>query len=418
MNILVIGGGGREHAIVWKLAQSPKVKKIYCAPGNGGISSIAECVNIKATDLDGIVNWTKNNPVDLVVVAPDDPLSMGMVDRLQEEGVRAFGPNKKAAYIEASKVFSKNLMKKYNIPTAKYEVFEEPIKAKEYLRTCSFPIVIKAEGLALGKGVIIAQDLHEAFGAVDEIMVEKKFGESGAKVVIEEFMVGQEVSILSFTDGKTLIPMVSAQDHKRIFDNDRGPNTGGMGVFSPSRIYTKEIADYCMKNIFLPTIRAMEKEGRKFKGVLYFGLMITMDGPKVVEYNARFGDPETQAVLPRLKTDLIDIFEAIIDEKLDKINIEWNEGGSACVVMASGGYPGSYQTGYEVTGINEAEKLGCIVFNAGTKLNGDRLITAGGRVLGVTGVGQVLDSAIKKAYEGVARIKFRDAYYRTDIGQK
>lgn len=418
MKILVIGGGGREHAIVWKLAQSPKVSKIYCAPGNGGIASLAECVDVKATDLDGIANWVKNNPVDLVVVAPDDPLAMGMVDRLQAEGIRAFGPDKKAAYIEASKVFSKDLMKKYNIPTAKYEIFEEPDKAKEYLKTCTFPTVIKAEGLALGKGVIIAQDLQSAIDAVDEIMVAKRFGQSGSRIVIEEFMVGQEVSMVTFTDGNVVVPMVSAQDHKRVFDNDEGPNTGGMGVFSPSRIYTKEVADYCMGKIFIPTIQAMEKEGRKFKGILYFGLMITKDGPKVVEYNARFGDPETQAVLPRLKTDLIDIFDAIMDEKLDKLDIEWYEGGSACVVMASGGYPGDYKTGYEITGIEQAEKTGCIVFSAGTKLNDEKLVTAGGRVLGVTAIGENLDKALEKAYAGVKKIHFEKAHYRKDIGIK
>jgi len=418
MNVLVIGGGGREHAIIWKIAQSPKVEKIFCTPGNGGIASLAECVNIKATDLDGIVQWAKNNPVDLVMVAPDDPLAMGLVDRLQAEGIRTFGPNKKAAYIEASKVFSKDLMKKYNIPTAKYEVFEEPEKAKEYLKTCSFPIVVKAEGLALGKGVIIAQNLQEAFSAVDEIMVDKRYGESGSRIVIEEFMTGQEVSMVCFTDGKTLIPMVSAQDHKRVFDNDKGPNTGGMGVFSPSRIYTKDIADYCMENIFLPTIQAMEKEGRKFKGILYFGLMITKDGPKVLEYNARFGDPETQAVLPRLKTDLLDIFNAIIDERLDQLDIQWHEGGSACVVMASGGYPGDYQTGFEITGIEQAEELGCIVFSAGTKLNDGKLVTAGGRALGVTAIGESLGEALEKAYAGVKKIHFKDVHYRNDIGRK
>jgi len=418
MNILVVGGGGREHAIVWKIAQSQKVKNIYCVPGNGGIAGIAECVNIKATDLDGIVQWAKNNPVDLVVVGPDDPLAMGLVDKLEDAGIRAFGANKRAAYLEASKVFSKDLMKKYNIPTAKYEVFEEPQKAKEYLKTCSFPTVVKAEGLALGKGVIIAQNLQEALSAVDEIMVEKKFGESGSRVVIEEFLIGQEVSMVSFTDGKTVVPMVSAQDHKRVFDNDQGPNTGGMGVFSPSRIYTKEIDEYCMKNIFIPTIRAMEKEDRKFKGILYFGLMITKDGPKVLEYNARFGDPETQAVLPRLKTDLIDIMEAIIDDKLDKINIEWHEGGSACVVMASGGYPGDYQTGYEIEGIKQAEELGCMVFNAGTKLDEGKLVTAGGRVLGVTAIGENLDKALEKAYAGVEKVCFEGKHFRRDIGRK
>ncbi|MGE5330108.1 MAG: phosphoribosylamine--glycine ligase [Deltaproteobacteria bacterium] len=418
MKILVIGGGGREHAIVWKLAQSPKVSKIFCAPGNGGIASLAECINIKATDLDGIVGWAKNNPVDLVVVAPDDPLAMGMVDELEKAGIKAFGNNKRAAYIEASKVFSKDLMKKYNIPTAKYEVFEEPQKAKEYLKTCSFPTVVKAEGLALGKGVIIAQDLQEAFSAVDEIMTEKKFGESGSRIVIEEFLIGQEVSMVSFTDGKTIIPMVSAQDHKRVYDNDQGPNTGGMGVFAPSRIYTKEIADYCMEHIYIPTIKAMEAENRKLKGILYFGLMFTKDGPKVLEYNARFGDPETQAVLPMLKTDLIDIFEAIIDERLDKIDIEWHEGGSACVVMASGGYPGEYKNGYEITGIKQAEELDCIVFSAGTRLDEGKLVTAGGRVLGVTAIGESLDKALEKAYAGVEKIHFEGAHFRRDIGKK
>lgn len=418
MKVLVVGGGGREHTLVWKIAQSPRVSKIYCAPGNGGISSVAECVNIKATDLNGIVEFAKEKKIDLTVVGPDDPLAMGLVDMLETAGIKTFGPSKKAAELEASKVFSKNLMRKYNIPTAGYEVFENPVEAKRYLERSQYPIVVKAEGLALGKGVIIAQDFGQAAKAIDDIMVDRVFGDAGNRVVIEEFMQGPEVSILAFTDGKTVVPMVSSQDHKRVFDHDKGPNTGGMGTFTPSRIYTQELAEQCMEIIYLPTIRAMESEGRKFKGVLYFGLMITKDGPKVLEYNARFGDPETQVVIPRLKTDIIDIFEAVIEERLDKTNIEWHPGGAACVVMASGGYPGKYETGCEISGIDEAEKLGCMVFHAGTKIEDGKLVTDGGRVLGVTALGKDLDEAIKKAYEGVEKVKFKDAHYRKDIGIK
>lgn len=418
MKVLVVGGGGREHTLVWKIAQSPKVSKIYCAPGNGGISKLAECMDIKATDLSALVNFAKQNEIDLVVVGPDDPLAMGLVDMMEAQGIKTFGPGKKAAEIEASKVFSKNLMKKYNIPTANYEVFEDASAAKEYLEKSSFPLVIKAEGLALGKGVIIALELEQALKAIDEIMIDRAFGDAGSRVVVEEFLQGQEVSILAFTDGNTVVPMVSSQDHKRIFDNDQGPNTGGMGTFSPSRIYSKDLAEECMERIFLPTIRAMEAEGRKFKGILYFGLMITKDGPKILEYNARFGDPETQVVIPRLKTDIIDIFEAVIEERLDKINIEWYPGGAACVVMASGGYPGKYNTGYEISGIEKTESLGCMVFHAGTKMDGDKLVTAGGRVLGVTALGKDLDEAIKKAYDGVEKIGFEGTHYRKDIGIK
>ena len=419
MKILVVGSGGREHALVWKIAQSPLVDKIYCAPGNGGISSIAECVPIKAMDIEKVVQFSLDKSLDMVVVAPDDPLAAGMVDALEEAGIRAFGPKKKAAIIEGSKSFSKALMKKYGIPTAEYEVFDNSKDAVEYLKNSKYPIVVKADGLALGKGVVIAQNFEEARDAVNSIMEEKIFGASGDKVVIEEFLTGQEVSVLSFTDGKTVVPMVSSQDHKRALDNDQGPNTGGMGTFSPSRIYTPEIAEYCMEKIYKPTIEAMSKEGRKFKGVLYFGLILTSDGPKVLEYNARFGDPETQVVLPRLKTDIVEIFNAVIDEELDSIKIEWEDNAAVCVIMASGGYPGKYATGYEITGIQDAESDGdIVVFHAGTKKENGAYFTAGGRVLGVTATAGSLDEAIKKAYQGVGRISFKDMHFRKDIGLK
>ncbi len=419
MKVLVVGGGGREHTIIWKLAQNPKITKLFCAPGNGGISGIAECVPIKAMDLDGIVTFSKENKIDMVVVAPDDPLAAGLVDKLIEAGIRAFGPVKAAAIIEGSKAFSKDLMKKYNIPTAGYMVFDNCPEALQYLDTCVAPIVVKADGLALGKGVIIAQTIQEAQEAVKGMMNDKVFGDAGSRVVIEEFIQGPEVSILAFTDGKTIVPMVSSQDHKRVFDNDQGPNTGGMGTFSPSPLYDKKLADYCMKEIFLPTVEAMNKEGRKFKGVLYFGLMITKDGPKVLEYNARFGDPETQVVLPRLKTDLLDIFEAIIDERLSEINIEWDENAAVCVIAASGGYPGKYSTGLEINGIDQAEANGeTIVFHAGTSCKDGKYYTAGGRVLGVTAVESTMDKAIEKAYAGIAKIQFEGIHYRKDIGRK
>jgi len=419
MKVLIVGGGGREHAIAWKISQSPKVSKLYCAPGNGGIASLAQCVPIKAMDIEGITSFAKSEGIDLVVVAPDDPLAAGMVDALENAGIRAFGPVKAAAEIESSKVFSKNLMKKYGIPTAAYEVFDNADNALEYLRTCSYPTVVKADGLALGKGVIIAGNYDEAEKAVRSIMSDRIFGSAGNRVVIEEFLVGTEVSILAFTDGETLVPMISSQDHKRAMDNDMGPNTGGMGTFSPSRLYTAEINDYCMKNIFMPTIEAMRKEGRRFKGVLYFGLILTADGPKVLEYNARFGDPETQVVLPHLKTDIIDIFEAIIDERLSEINIEWENRSAVCVILASGGYPGKYETGLEITGIDEAEKdPSVIVFHAGTKLEAGKYYTAGGRVLGVTAVADTIDDARAKAYAAVGKIKFEGMHYRRDIGIK
>ena len=419
MKVLLVGGGGREHTIVWKISQSPKVEKIYCAPGNGGIASLAECVNISATDIDGIVKFAKEKAVDLVMVAPDDPLVLGMVDALEKEGIRAFGPRANAAIIEGSKVFSKELMKKYNIPTAGYEVFTDSNAAIEFVKKGTFPTVIKAEGLALGKGVIIAQNEEEAVSGIKEIMEDKKFGESGNRIVIEEFLTGPEVSVLAFTDGKTVKPMVSAQDHKRAYDNDEGLNTGGMGTFSPSRLYDAAKAEECMENIFLPTIKAMSAEGRPFKGVLYFGLMMTQKGVKVIEYNCRFGDPETQVVLPRLKTDLVEIMEAVIDERLDEIEIEWADNAAVCVVMASGGYPSSYKKGYEISGIDAVDALDdLIVFHAGTALSDGKLVTNGGRVLGVTAVGENLDAAIKRAYEGVDKISFTDEFHRSDIGIK
>lgn len=419
MKILVVGGGGREDTIIHNLAKSPLKPELFCAPGNGGISRHATCVDIKATDIDSMVDFAKINKIDLTVVAPDDPLVLGMVDRFEAEGLRAFGPRANAAIIEGSKVFSKNLMKKYHIPTAEYEVFDDCEKALEYVRGTTYPTVVKAEGLALGKGVIIANNREEAENAVREIMEDKAFGEAGNRVVIEEFLTGQEVSVLAFTDGKTLIPMVSAQDHKRAYDGDKGLNTGGMGTFSPSRTYTKEIHEECMKNIFLPTMEAMNKEGRTFKGVLYFGLIMTANGVKVIEYNARFGDPETQVVLPRLKTDLLTIFEAIIDEKLSEISVEWEDNAAVCVVLASGGYPKSYQKGYEISGIEAAEALGDItVFHAGTACRDGKYFTNGGRVLGVTAVGKDLDAAIEQAYRGVREISFRDMHYRKDIGVK
>ncbi len=419
MKVLVVGGGGREHTLVWKISQSPLVEKIYCAPGNGGIANLAECVDIGATDIDKVVKFAEDHAIDLTVVAPDDPLVLGMVDALEAKGLRAFGPNKDAAIIEGSKVFSKDLMKKYGIPTANYEVYEHSKDAIDYLKNVSFPTVVKAEGLALGKGVIIAQNYEEAVDAVNDIMEDKKFGEAGNRVVIEEFLTGPEVSVLSFTDGKTVVPMVSAQDHKRALDNDEGLNTGGMGTFTPSRTYTPEIAEYCMDKIFKPTVEAMNQEGRKFKGVLYFGLMLTADGMKVIEYNARFGDPETQVVLPRLKTDLVEIFNAVIDEKLSEIDVAWEDNAAVCVVTASGGYPVKYEKGYPIEGIDNAETMeGVTVFHAGTKLDGDTVVTAGGRVLGVTALGSNLDEAIKQAYKAVEKISFKDMHFRTDIGIK
>ena len=419
MNILVVGGGGREHAIVRKLKESPKATKLYCAPGNGGIAMDAECVPIKATDVDGIVAFASTHAIDLVVVTPDDPLMLGMVDALEAAGIRAFGPVQKAALIEGSKVFSKDLMKKYGIPTAGYHVFSDPKKALEFIREQdTYPTVIKADGLALGKGVIIAENYAHAKEAIQTIMTDKVFGASGNTVVIEEFLTGPEVSVLCFTDGKTIVPMVSAKDHKRAFDGDLGPNTGGMGTVSDNPFYTKEIADICMERIFKPTIDAMNKEGRPFKGCLFFGLMITKNGPVVIEYNARFGDPETQVVLPRLKSDLVDIFEAVIDEKLDQVPVEWEDCACACVVMASGGYPGKYETGIPIKGLGkDGQSPHATIFHAGTKLVDDKFVTAGGRVLGVTAKGATVQEALDAAYRAVDHIHFDGAHYRKDIGR-
>lgn len=418
MKVLVVGGGGREHAICWKLKQSSKVSELFCAPGNGGIAAVAKCCDVKATDIEGMIALAREIKPDMVVVAPDDPLVMGMVDAMEQAGFRAFGPNKAAAVIEGSKSFSKELMKKYSIPTAKYQVFTSSMEAIDYIEKQGAPIVVKADGLALGKGVVVAETVQQARDAVISIMEDKKFGESGSSVVIEECLTGPEVSVLAFTDGKTMCPMVSAQDHKRVYDNDKGPNTGGMGTFSPSRVYTDDIAKLCYDTIFKPTMEAMVKEGRTFKGVLYFGLMITDDGPKVIEYNCRFGDPETQVVLPKLKTDLYDIFDAVINEKLSEVDIKWDDCGCVCVVMASGGYPVKYEKGYEITGIDDAEKAGYTVFHAGTKLEGSKPVTSGGRVIGVTAKSDNLDSAIKEAYRAVDMINFKDAHYRKDIGIK
>ncbi|MCC8014853.1 MAG: phosphoribosylamine--glycine ligase [Eubacterium sp.] len=419
MKVLVIGSGGREHAIVDALLKSPKIDKLYCAPGNGGISAQAECIPVSATDIPALVNLAKEKEIDLTVVGMDDPLVMGIVDAFEAEGLRVFGPRKNAAIIEGSKAFSKELMKKYNIPTAGYETFTDINSALAYVKTLNPPIVLKADGLALGKGVLICQSVEEAEEGLKEMMVNQKFGKSGTTVVIEEFLTGPEVSVLSFCDGKTVVPMVSAQDHKRAYDNDEGLNTGGMGTFSPSRVYTKDVAEVAMETIFKPTVAALNSENRTFKGIIYFGLMLTKDGPKVIEYNCRFGDPETQVILPRLKTDLLEIFEACVDGTLDKLSIEWDDGAACCVVMASGGYPVSYKKGYEITGLEEAEKDPAVkVYHAGTALKDGKYYTNGGRVIGVTAKGENLDEAIKTAYTAVDKIDFTDKHFRHDIGIK
>lgn len=419
MRVLVVGSGGREHALVRKIKESKKVDYIACCPGNGGISYDAECFDVSATDIDGVVKLAKEIKADFVVVAPDDPLVMGMVDALNAEGFATFGPRANAAIIEGSKVFSKELMKKYNIPTAKYNVFDKAEDVIDYIKAENeFPTVIKADGLALGKGVIIPETLDEAVAGVKEIMEDKIFGDSGNNVVVEEFLTGPEVSVLAFTDGKCVKPMVTSMDHKRALDGDKGLNTGGMGTVSPNPYYTDEIAEECMNTIFLPTIEAMNKEGRTFKGCLYFGLMLTPKGPKVIEYNCRFGDPETQVVLPRLKTDIMDIFEAINNETLSDLDIEWDDRACTCVIMASGGYPKSYPKGIEINGLTDGQLDGVTVYHAGTKRDGNKLVTSGGRVLGVTALGESIEDALAKSYAGVEKIKFDGAHYRKDIGQK
>lgn len=419
MKVLVVGGGGREHALVRKIKESKKVDEIFCTPGNGGISYDAKCFDVAATDIDGVVNLAKEIKADLVVVAPDDPLVAGMVDALNEAGFKTFGPRANAAIIEGSKVFSKELMQKYNIPTAEYKVFNNAEEAIDYIKERNeFPTVIKADGLALGKGVIIPENLDDAIAGVKEIMEDKIFGASGNNIVVEEFLTGPEVSVLAFIDGKCVKPMVSSMDHKRALDGDKGLNTGGMGTVSPNPYYTQEVAKECMDKIFMPTINAMNNEGRTFKGCLYFGLMITPKGPKVIEYNCRFGDPETQVVLPRLKTDIVDIFEAIDNETLSDLDVEWSDDACACVIMASGGYPKSYPKGIEITGLSNGQLDGVTVYHAGTKLQDNKLVTSGGRVLGVTALGDTLENALKKSYDAVEKIHFEGAHYRRDIGKR
>ena len=415
MKIMVVGGGGREHAIIKKIKESALVGKIYALPGNGGIAEDAECVAIGAKEIDKIVAFAIENKIDYAIVAPDDPLVLGAVDALNEVGIPCFGPKANAAIIEGSKIFSKNLMKKYGIPTAKYEVFTDKNEALEYLKDAPIPTVIKADGLALGKGVVIAMTRDEAFDAVKSMMEDKVFGESGSKIVIEEFLTGPEVSVLSFTDGKTVVPMISSMDHKRALDGDNGLNTGGMGTIAPNPYYTADIAERCMKEIFLPTIEAMNKEGRTFKGCLYFGLMLTENGPKVIEYNCRFGDPETQVVLPLLDGDLLEIMMACTNGTLAETNVSFKNRSACCVIMASAGYPGKYSGGYEITRDSDIDGE---VYVAGAKLDGDKLVTAGGRVLGVVATGETLKEAIDAAYTNVSKVHFENAFYRKDIGQR
>lgn len=415
MKIMVVGGGGREHAIIKKIKENKDVEKIYALPGNGGMAKDAELVNIGATDIEKAVEFAVENKIDYAVVAPDDPLVLGMVDALEEKGIPCFGPRKNAAIIEGSKVFSKDLMKKYNIPTAQYEVFTDADEALKYVESCPIPTVVKADGLALGKGVIIAMTREEAKNAVVSIMKDKQFGKSGDSIVIEEFLTGPEVSVLSFTDGKTVVPMISSMDHKRAGDNDTGLNTGGMGTVAPNPYYTKAIADECMEKIFLPTIEAMNKEGRTFKGCLYFGLMLTEKGPKVIEYNCRFGDPETQVVLPLLESDLLTVMRAVTDETLADCEVKFSDKSACCVIMASEGYPVKYEKGYEITIPEEVENN---VYVAGAKLENGKLLTNGGRVLGVTKIADTLEQAIALSYNAVEKVCFGNAYYRHDIGQK
>ena len=418
MSVLVIGGGGREHAICVALAKSPKTGKLYCIPGNAGISQVAECVpSIGVMEFDKIADFVAaHKDITMTVVAPDDPLAAGLVDYLEERGFRAFGPRANAAIIEGSKAFSKHLMTKYGIPTADYREFTDYEEAAEYVKTAEYPLVVKADGLALGKGVIICQTVQEGEDAVREMMVDKKFKDAGSKIIVEEFLTGKEVSVLCFTDGQTIVPMVSSQDHKRAHDNDEGLNTGGMGTFSPSKVYTSQLADDVYRDIILPTMNAMNCEGRPFKGVLYFGLMITKKGAKVLEYNARFGDPETQVVLPRLKTDLYEIFDAIIDTRLSDINIEWTDDACVCVILASGGYPESYKKGVPIT-IGKLPK-DIVLYHAGTAFKDGRLVTSGGRVIGVTAKGKDIEEARKKAYDAIKDIHFDGMFYRRDIGIK
>jgi len=418
MKVLIVGGGGREHAIAYCVAKSSKVEKMYCAPGNAGIAELAECVPIGAMEFDKLVTFAKEKEIDLAIVGMDDPLVGGLVDEFEKAGIRAFGPRKNAAILEGSKAFSKDLMKKYDIPTAAYENFDNADEALAYLETAKFPIVLKADGLALGKGVLICNTLEEAKDGVKEIMLDKKFGASGNTMVVEEFMTGREVSVLSFVDGKTIKTMTSAQDHKRAKDGDQGLNTGGMGTFSPSPFYTKEVEDFCNQYVYQKTVDAMAAEGREFKGIIFFGLMLTEDGPKVLEYNARFGDPEAQVVLPRMKNDLIDVIEACIDGTLDQVDLQFEDNAAVCVVLASDGYPVAYEKGLPITGLDEFKKHeGYYCFHAGTKFDGDQIVTNGGRVLGVTAKGATLKEARANAYKATEWVKFDNKYMRHDIGK-
>lgn len=419
MRVLVVGGGGREHALVWKINQSPMVDRIFCAPGNAGIAQIAECVDIKPEEIHEIADFAEQMQIDLTVVGPEAPLTMGITDEFDKRGLKIFGPNKLAAEIEGSKIFAKNLMKKYNIPTAEYETFTDINEALDYLEKVRTPVVVKADGLAAGKGVIVAADKQTAVDGVKKIMGEKVFGKAGNRIVIEEYLEGHEVSVLAFSDGKTVLPMVSAQDHKRAFDNDKGPNTGGMGAFSPSSIYSEELASIVEKQILHKAVEAMGREGRAYKGVLYAGLMITSQGPKVLEFNCRFGDPETQVVLPRMENDLVEVMLAVSENRLNEIKLSWSDKKAVCVIMASGGYPGKYEKGKVIDGLNDAETIDdVIVFHAGSRKEDGRVLTNGGRVLGVTGLGKTIKEAADKAYEGVKRIKFEGVHYRKDIGRK
>ena len=418
MKVLIVGGGGREHAIAYCVAKSSKVEKMYCAPGNAGIAELAECVPIGAMEFDKLVTFAKEKEIDLAIVGMDDPLVGGLIDEFEKAGIRAFGPRKNAAILEGSKAFSKDLMKKYDIPTAAYENFDNADEALAYLETAKFPIVLKADGLALGKGVLICNTLEEAKAGVKEIMLDKKFGASGNTMVVEEFMTGREVSVLSFVDGKTIKTMTSAQDHKRAKDGDQGLNTGGMGTFSPSPFYTKEVDEFCRKYVYQKTVDAMAAEGREFKGIIFFGLMLTEDGPKVLEYNARFGDPEAQVVLPRMKNDLIDVIEACIDGTLDQVDLQFEDNAAVCVVLASDGYPVAYEKGLPITGLDEFKKHeGYYGFHAGTKFDGDQIVTNGGRVLGVTAKGATLKEARANAYKATEWVKFDNKYMRHDIGK-
>ena len=418
MKVLVVGGGGREHAIVWKLAESPKVDKIYCAPGNAGIAELAECVNIGVMEFDKLAEFAKEHEVDLTVVAPDDPLAGGAIDVLEKAGLRAFGPRANAAILEGSKAFSKDLMKKYGIPTATYETFDTPESALEYLETAKMPIVLKADGLALGKGVLICMNREEAKAGVKTLMLDKQFGSAGNRIVVEEFMTGREVSVLSFVDGKTIRIMTSAQDHKRAKDGDQGLNTGGMGTFSPSPFYTEEVDAFCREHIYQPTVDAMRAEGREFKGIIFFGLMLTAEGPKVLEYNARFSDPETQVVLPRMKNDLFEVFEACIDGTLDQVELEFEDNAAVCVMLASDGYPEHYEKGYPISGLEKFKNAeGYYAFHSGTKFDENgRIVTNGGRVLGVTALGKDLKEARANAYQATEWVEFENKYMRHDIG--